>query len=168
MTEEKNSQRKFLHFVIGDKDYLLLLDVVNEVLRYRPVTQVPTVPDIIHGVFNLRGTYVPVADLAKRLDLSEQTGITKKTCILLTECESDNEHILVGLLVDEVNEVLAIDETTLSEPPKFGHSIAVDLIQGMFRKDDKDYIVLEVNKLLNLDELLAILEQASSTDELVS
>lgn len=163
MTQESPADKKLLHFCLNEQDYMIPLEIVKEVIRYQPVTKVPTVPDVIQGVFNLRGIYVPVIDLAKRLDISEKTVINSKSCVLLTECVSNTQPITVGLLVDKVNEAINIDMTSLSDAPKFGHSISNDLIKGMFRANNTDFIVLDVEKLLDLDALLELLESFKET-----
>ena len=162
MKEEHN---KLLHFSLNQQDYMIPLDIVKEVLRYQPVTQVPTVPEVVHGVFNLRGTYVPVIDLAKRLCAEQDSQIHSKSCILLTECFSQEQEVPIGLLVDEVHEAINTTNIELSEAPKFGHSISVELIKGMFRRNGNDYIVLDITKLLDLDALISLLEQFETESE---
>lgn len=158
MTHEGTGETKLLHFSLNNQDYMIPLAIIKEVIRYQPITKVPTVPEVIQGVFNLRGIYVPVIDLAKRLDVSEKTVINNRSCILLTECVSNEQPITVGLLVDQVNEAISLDMASLSEAPKFGHSISNELIKGMFRANERDFIVLEVEKLLDLDALIELLE----------
>lgn len=165
MADDKGQQTKFLQFSLGGNDYVIPLEIISEVLRYRSVTQVPTVPEVVHGVINLRGSYVPIIDLANRLALKNSCSLNKRSCILMTECYSEEQRVKVGLLVDEVHEAFSLSLDDLSEAPNFGHSVAVELIQGMFRKEGKDYIVLDVTKLMDMDALLALIEQANQDSD---
>ena len=151
-------QGQLLHFTIGNEDYLLAIYVIQEILEYRPVTSVPALPDVIHGVLNLRGQYIPIIDLARRLSLKKQE-VGKRTCIVVVECYDEDVQMAVGLLVDKVNRFVDIDLAEISEPPRFGHTISTDLIDGMTQIDGKDYVVLRVEKLLNLQELIKLLEK---------
>ena len=154
---------KLLHFTIRGEEYLLNIDIISEILQYQKVTKVPTVPDVVYGVINLRGKYVPVIDLAKRLMLDDKPpSIHKKSCIVVTECTNDSNTVTVGLLVDEVNEFIELGDTEISDPPKFGHSVSADLIKGMIHMNDDDFLVLDVDKLLDLEALLKLLKQVDS------
>ena len=96
-----STDMKLLNFSIANEKYLLPIGIISEILRYQPVTSVPTVPDVIHGVLNLRGSYVPVIDLAKRLVIGDSLNITAKSCIVITRCHDAEQEVTVGLLIDE-------------------------------------------------------------------
>lgn len=157
-------QLKLLNFIINDEEYLLPIGIITEILRYQPVTSVPTMPDVIHGVLNLRGAYVPVIDLAKRLIIGDQLTITQKSCIVITRCKDADQEVTVGLLIDEVNDFIDVDVEQIAEPPRFGHAINADLIQGLIQLKGRDYLVLNVEKLLDLQALLALLENIDESD----
>lgn len=159
-----SGQLKLLNFIIANEEYLLPIGIITEILRYQPVTSVPTMPDVIHGVLNLRGTYVPVIDLAKRLIISDQLTITQKSCIVITRCKDEEQEVIVGLLIDEVNDFIDVDSEQIAEPPRFGHAINADLIQGLIQLNRKDYLVLNVEKLLDLQALLSLLENMDESD----
>ena len=149
---------KLLNFTLADEQYLLPIDIIGEILRYQPVTKVPTVPDVVHGVINLRGSYVPVIDLARRLALGEKLDVTARSCIVITRCSDDDQEVTVGLLIDEVNEFISIARDEIKEPPRFGHAIAADMILGLAQISGIDHLVLNVAKLLDLRALVDMLE----------
>lgn len=155
---------QLLHFSIGQDHYLLGIDIIQEILEYRSVTPVPSMPDVIHGVINLRGQYIPVFDMARRLALDKQV-VGKRSCIVVVECHDGDDKLAIGLLVDKVNRFVSIDPAAISEPPRFGHTISADLIDGMIQIDDLDYIILRIDKLLNLHELIELLQQSEDTLE---
>jgi purine-binding chemotaxis protein CheW len=166
LSSEEN-QGQLLHFNLGGDQYLLPIDIIHEILEYQPVTQVPSMPDVVHGVLNLRGKYIPVIDLSRRLAL-EKLKINKRSCILVTECNDGSESLMIGLLVDKVNHFMSLGSDGLSPPPQFGHSIANDLIAGMTKIDGTDYIVLKVETLLNLQELIALLNSKEIAEAIES
>ncbi|WP_018694362.1 chemotaxis protein CheW [Algicola sagamiensis] len=165
MMDAQNQVKKLFKFTLAAEHYLLAVDVISEIIRYRPVTQVPTIPEVVHGVLNLRGKYIPIIDLAKRLTANQHTEVDAKTCIVVTECSNKEQRVAVGLLVDEVVDFIDIDANEVSQPPEFGHSIASDLVEGMIRMDDEDYLILNVEKLLDLDKLIEILESNKEKEE---
>lgn len=149
---------KLLNFSIAKEKYLLPIGIISEILRYQPVTSVPTVPDVIHGVLNLRGSYIPVIDLAKRLIIGDSLNITAKSCIVITRCQDVEREVTVGLLIDEVNDFIDVDSSQIADPPRFGHAINAELIKGLINLKGTDYLVLNVEKLLDLQQLLELLE----------
>ncbi|TQV72299.1 purine-binding chemotaxis protein CheW [Aliikangiella marina] len=165
MSEETKTKMKLLKFSLAGDYYLLAIDVISEILRYQPVTKVPTIPEVVHGVLNLRGKYIPVIDLAKRLVIDKDIEITEKTCIVVTECHSEDDNVTVGLIIDEVSDFLEIEHESVAPPPKFGHSIAAELIEGMTRIDGDDYLILNVDKLLDLQQLIELLESLKDDEE---
>ncbi|MEE4244302.1 MAG: chemotaxis protein CheW [Kangiellaceae bacterium] len=165
MSDESDNLIKLFKFRLGEDFYLIDIAVVSEILRYQKVTKVPTIPDVVHGVLNLRGKYIPIIDLAKRLVLDKENKITDKTCIVVTECHSDEQNVTVGLIIDEVNDFLEIEQSSVAPPPKFGHSVAAELIAGMTRIEGEDHLILSIDKLLDLEQLIALLESLKEDDE---
>jgi len=119
-------------------------------------------PEFIRGVINLRGAVVPVVDLSARFG-RKRTDITRRTCIVIIEVESDAEKHDVGVVVDSVSEVLEIPAGEIEPAPSFGAKIRADFIAGMGKVNGKFVIILSVNNVLSLDDL-AVLEHAAGAD----
>jgi purine-binding chemotaxis protein CheW len=78
---------QYLSFMLGQDMFAMGILAVREILEYAGVTPVPQMPPSICGVINLRGTAVPVLDLARRLE-REPSAISKRTCIIVVEVEA--------------------------------------------------------------------------------
>ena len=154
---------QYLTFFAADERYAIDILDVKEIVEIAQMTRVPMTPDYIRGVINLRGSVVPVIDLAVRLGKAG-SEVTKRSCIVLVEIESRGEWQQIGMLVDEVNEILEIPESHLQPAPDFGTDIRTDFIRAMGRVDDIFLILLEVGNVLSLQELSQIAAIAKRAD----
>jgi purine-binding chemotaxis protein CheW len=153
--------RQFLTFMLGGE--MLAIDIlgIKEIIEYSALTEVPMMPASVRGVINLRGSVVPVIDLAVRFGRAS-TAVTKRTCIVIVEIALNGARQDVGVVVDAVNEVLDIPPQQIEPPPTFGARIRTDFIQGMGNVNNRFVILLDVNQVLSLDELAEIAEQAQA------
>lgn len=151
-----------LSFRVRDARYALPIELVREIIEYGQITTVPMMPSFIHGVINLRGNVVPVLDLAARFGMPLSVA-NKRTCIVIIELFLDDQEQRIGLVVDAVDAVLDIDGTTVEPPPPFGAGINTDFIAGMARDERGFTIVLDVRRVLSLDDIrqLSLARQAS-------
>ena len=120
-------------------------------------------PEFIRGVINLRGSVVPVVDLSVRFG-RKMASVTKRTCIVIIEIESEGEKQDVGVVVDSVSEVLEIHRADVEPAPSFGARIRSDFILGMGKIDGKFVIILNANQVLSIDEM-AMLNQVGGAEE---
>jgi purine-binding chemotaxis protein CheW len=112
-------------------------------------------PGFIRGVINLRGAVVPVIDLAARFGRSE-TVITRRTCIVIVEVPNEDGKQDIGVVVDAVSAVLEIAPADIEPVPAFGAKIRSDFIAGMGKVAGRFVILLEVGKVLSIDEIAAL------------
>ncbi len=147
-----DDHQQYLTFVLGGEMYAIAILSVKEIIDYGNLTVVPMMPECIRGVINLRGAVVPVVDLARRFS-SGSTEITRRSCIVIVEVETDGEHQDVGVIVDAVSEVLEIRHDQIEPTPAFGAKIRTDFIQGMGKVDGRFVIVLNVNRVLSTEDL---------------
>ena len=136
---------------------------VKEIIEYGQITTVPMMPTFIKGVLNLRGAVVPVIDLGVRFR-SEVTAINRRSCIVILEAPSEEQAQTLGVIVDAVNAVLEIPLSDIEPAPAFGAKIRTDFISGMGKVTDKFVILLNIGKLLSVEEMAA-LTSISDTDE---
>lgn len=148
---------QFLTLSLGGEMYAIHLLGVKEIIEYGHVTRVPTMPDFIRGVINLRGRVVPVVDLASRFGQTA-SPVTRQTCIVIVEVATAAGAQDMGIVVDSVRAVLAIPDTDIEPPPPFGSRIRVDFIRGMWRADSRFAIILDVDRVLSVDEICEITE----------
>jgi len=147
-----------LTFMLGGEPYAIGIDHVREIVEYTGVTAVPMMPPVIRGIINLRGTVVPVVDLAARLGKSSQPP-TRRTCIVIVELDDEQERHPMGLVVDSV---LAVRQWLPSErepAPGFGLNLPVDLVVGMCKADAGFVIWLDTAQILAHAELSALIER---------
>ncbi len=117
-------------------------------------------PDFIRGVINLRGKVVPVIDLAARFGRGE-TAVSRRTSIIIIEMgQADvNEQLdsqSIGIMVDAVNEVIDIADGDIEPPPAFGAKLRPDFISGMAKQVGRFIILLNLDKVLSIQELSSI------------
>jgi len=147
-------------FNVAKEHYGVSIGSVQEIVRVPDVTEVPDAPIFLEGVINLRGRIVPVVDLRKRLRLQ---GIekTKSTRVLITESGGN----LVGLLVDSVSEVLRIQPESIEAPPEMISAIGVEYITGVAKVEDRLIILLDLKKILSVEDMRKISDRAERTME---
>ncbi len=143
---------QYLTFLVGGETFAVSILDVKEIIEIASVTRVPLTPDYIHGVINLRGNVVAVIDLSARLSRSP-SQVSKRSCIVLVAMEINDTLQLVGMLVDEVREILESPAANIQPAPDFGADIRTDFIEAMARIDDVFIILLALDRVLSLEEL---------------
>jgi len=133
---------------------LFAVDIVKarEVLEFTTLTKVPKTPDFMRGVINLRGNVVPVVDMRLKLGL-QQIERTVDTCVVITEVVLDGEQIVLGVLVDAVQEVLELAGGQVMPPPRMGNVIDTSVIYGVGKRDEEFVILLDIDKVFPGTEL---------------
>jgi purine-binding chemotaxis protein CheW len=144
-------QQQYLTFSLGEEMFAIGILAIREIIEYGQLTAVPMTPPFIRGVINLRGAVVPVIDLAVRFGRSAR-DTSKRTCIVIIETEAG----VMGIVVDAVSEVLEIPPGDIEPPPEFGARIRIDFISGMGKIDGKFVVMLNVNRILSLDEVAVV------------
>jgi len=145
----------FLSFYIGGEEYAIPVARVSKVIEFDSLTKVPNMPPCIRGLMNLRGTVVPVVDLAVKF-AGEAIALTRWTCVVVVEVALDGEPTVMGIIADAVCEVIETSATEIDPPPAFGTRIRVDYLSGMVRNDRKFVLILDIDRVLSVDELLSV------------
>jgi purine-binding chemotaxis protein CheW len=152
-------KNQVVRFTIGKESFGIDIGNVKEIVAVPEITRVPDTPDFVEGVINLRGKIVSVIDLRKRLrfDVSHNN---KKNRILVTEVNGR----IVGLIVDEVSEVLRLNPESIEPPPEMVVSVGVEYITGVGKLEDGIILLLDIQKVLGKEEIgkLARQEDLSS------
>jgi len=154
-------QKQYLTFMLGGEMFAIGILGIKEIIEYSGLTEVPMMPECIRGVINLRGAVVPVMDLSVRFG-KPSTAITKRTCIVIVEVESGEDRQDMGVVVDAVNAVLEIPASEIEPPPAFGARIRTDFIEGMGKVNGKFVILLNVNDVLSIEEIGALVQAADT------
>ncbi len=143
---------KHLTFKLGEEEYGIEILKVKEIIGIMPITTVPQTPDYVKGVVNLRGKIIQVVDLRMMFGMPT-TDYTERTCIVVVEIHRSAEAVLVGLVVDEVSEVVNLDQGDIEESPEFTGDLDTDYILGLAKTDDGVKILLDIEGMLNTDEI---------------
>jgi purine-binding chemotaxis protein CheW len=162
-TDRRQDHGQYLTFVLGGETMAIGILAIREIIEYGEITDVPMMPPFIRGVLNLRGSVVPVVDLAARFG-RRPSAVSRKTCIVIVEATANGESQVMGIIVDAVNAVIEIAAEDIEPPPTFGASVRSDFIQGMGRVDGRFIIILDVDRVLSVDTL-ATLGQLTSEQE---
>lgn len=153
--EIDNITNQYLTFTLKKDIYALDISSVREVLELTPITRIPRTPKFMRGVINLRGHAVPVVDMRLKFGMS-RTEDTINTCIIIVEVSFDGESTIMGALADSVREVVELTENMIEQAPRMGTSIKTEYIKGMGKQDDEFIIILDISKILSVEELALI------------
>lgn len=146
---------KYLTFKLTTEEYGLEILKVQEIIGMMNVTHVPRTPNFVRGVINLRGQVIPVVDLRLKFGM-EGKGDTEKTCIIVVQVEWKSARVRMGVIVDEVSEVLDIAAEQIEPSPDFGAATSTDFILGMGKIGAKVVMLLDVDKVLSNKEIAAL------------
>ncbi|MBF0265631.1 MAG: chemotaxis protein CheW [Gammaproteobacteria bacterium] len=141
-----------LTFVLSEEEFAIPVITIKEIIEYGHLTNVPMVPEFIHGVVNLRGNVVPVLSLASKFGL-ENKEINKRTCIIILDAKVEDEVVVMGVIVDKVLQVIEIPEADIEPPPSLGATIRTDFIKGMGKIDDNFIVILDILRVLSAEEI---------------
>ena len=147
-----NTPQQYLTFLLGGEMFAVAILNVKEIIEYGTVTEIPMMPGFIRGVINLRGAVVPVIDLSCRFG-GKTTEVARRTCIVIVELNEGDVKQDIGVMVDAVSEVLEIAQAEIEPPPSFGAKIRTDFISGMGKVNGKFVILLDVARVLSVEEI---------------
>ncbi|MBP8022644.1 MAG: purine-binding chemotaxis protein CheW [Azonexus sp.] len=156
-----NTPQQYLTFTLGGEMFAVAILNVKEIIEYGSVTEIPMMPPFIRGVINLRGAVVPVIDLSCRFG-GKSTSVARRTCIIIIELEQDEQKHDIGVMVDAVSEVLEIARSEIEPPPAFGAKIRTDFISGMGKVNGRFVIILDVGRVLSVEEISMLTQVAES------
>jgi purine-binding chemotaxis protein CheW len=141
-----------LTFTLGEEVYAVNVSKVQSILDYTRITKVPKSPDYMRGVFNLRGSVVPVVDLKLKFGMGA-TEKTENTCIIVLEVTIGGETTILGALADSVQEVVDLEPGQIEAAPRIGSTLNTDFIQGMGKKEEDFIIILDIDKIFSVKEI---------------
>jgi len=150
---EDTQKDKYLTFHLAGEDYGIDIQYVIEIIGIQNITDVPDMPAFIRGVINLRGKVVPIMDVRARFGL-EDRDYDDRTCIIVVNIDGTE----VGLVVDEVSEVMDITEANVEPAPRTSKNNEDSFIQGMGKVNTDVKILLNVHKLLFAGEMQKLTE----------
>jgi purine-binding chemotaxis protein CheW len=160
-------EKQYLTFLMGQDQYSLDIMIVKEIIAYSSIMKVPMLPEYIKGVINLRNKVVPVIDLSMRFGKGK-TEISKLTCIIIVELQKSDKKVEIGIIVDAVSEVISLATDEIEQTPEFGDDVHAEFISGMGRINERFIIMLNVSKVLNVQDLTFLEKAAKEGSNLFS
>jgi purine-binding chemotaxis protein CheW len=145
---------QYLTFFLAGEEYAISILQVTDIIECGAVTRVPGTPAWIRGVHNLRGTVVPVIDLAIKFGLPA-TEITRRTCIVIVELRAGDETLIMGVMADSVHQVVDFTTEQIQPAPAFGPRVHVDCLLGMASSNGKFVLLLDIDRIFSSDEIVA-------------
>lgn len=124
-------------------EYGVPITKVQEIIPMTTPTKIPQTPDFVEGIINLRGKIIPIIDLKKRFEMG-RSEITNETRSVVVEVEGQT----VGIIVDEVSEVLRLPVNSIEPPPAVIGGITAEYLKGVGKLDDRLLILLDMDKIL--------------------
>ena len=144
----REATREVLVFVLGAEEYGVDILKVQEIRGYDKVTPIPSAPDYLKGVVNLRGIIVPILDMRVKFRLPE-VRYDQFTVVVILRIASR----VIGLVVDGVSDVIALTASEIREAPNLGSVVDSSFIAGLATQDDRMVLLLDIEKLLSTGEL---------------
>lgn len=141
--DEETLLNRYLTFNIGNEVYGFEIMYVTEIIGMQKITKVPNIDEYIKGIINLRGIIYPVVEIRNRFNM-EEIPYTEKTCIILVKVR----NMGVGLIVDNVAEVMRIEPTNIFPPPQTYKGSKSKFIRAIAKLDKDVKILLDLEKLL--------------------
>jgi|ERR1035437_1862105 purine-binding chemotaxis protein CheW len=141
-------ERKIVGFKIREDDYAFEIMKVVEIIRLKEITEVPTAPDFIEGVINLRGKIIPIIDLRRRFGMESKEATIMFRIVIVEYAK----HQLVGVVVDEVTKVINAKESDMLAAPATVTGAGGRYIQSIVKIEDKIIVLLDIEKIFTEDE----------------
>ncbi|UPA09355.1 chemotaxis protein CheW [Borrelia nietonii YOR] len=158
-----NLDFKVVSFNIGNDNYLVDIMQVKEIRKSSNFTYVPNAEKYVVGLDNLRGEIISIIDLRIMFNL-EVIKKEREDIMVLR-----NDYLLIGVIVDKVNNVFSIDSSLIQDPhPVLSQGALIRYIKGVVEYSGKLYILLDVDKIFNYDREEELLLEDSSNDDKVN
>lgn len=142
-------QRELITFELEDQLFGIDIMAIREIRAWTPVTRLPRVPHYVVGVVNLRGTVLPVVDLAARLGWKPSVP-TPRHAIIVIQLDGQTR----GLIVDAVSDIVTVSGDALQPPPATSGDTIVPFLEGLVALEDRMVMVLDL-KAMSDDEVVA-------------
>lgn len=144
---ENKTHVELLTFRLSEQEYSLDIMCVREIRGWTKTTPLPHAPSYMKGVINLRGTVLPVIDLAERLGLPRREHSDRHVIIVVKHGEA-----MTGLLVDAVSDIIALSEEDMQPPPEISANAPAGVIKALTLLDERMIRVLDLSNVVNVEK----------------
>lgn len=138
--------KQCLLFSLSKEQFGIDVENVLRVINFDKLMKVPKAPAFIAGALSLEGSVIPVVDLAKKIELGETT-ISKSTKVIVLQVDHNDDILNVGVMIDDVIDVITITDSKLLPPPLEGIGFDSQTLDGMYKLNDVFYMILNAQKI---------------------
>lgn len=161
MKKKKLIKNYFLSLRLNTELFAVPVSQVLEVLEKQEITNVPHLPSYIKGMMNFRGEILPVIEAREKFNMPLRPEEDKYVIIVL-ELEVDGSPMMIGLMVDQVKDVLSFEPTDIKTVPEVGSNYNTDFLEGMIKLEDHFIMVLRMDRVFSQEEI-SILTESQAT-----
>ncbi len=143
------SSEQLVVFQLATAEYAIPISQVREIIRYNGATKIPTTPDYMEGIINLRGKVISVVDLSGKFALPTEKGVAKQALIIEVAGQE------IGLVVDAVTEVIRLEQAEFEAVNDIAQSNP--FIKAIGKVDKRLLMILDLSNLFT-EEMIAMKE----------
>ena len=155
-TLDINKGKSYINFRLGSENFAIIVSRVLEIFNLVQLTHVPNASDFVKGILSFRGAIVPVINLYKRFNFAQPD--VESNIVVVVEVLDKDSHVLIGLLVDKVTDVIEFGYKDIRSVPENGVIYNPEFLEGFIQLNDKFTMVLNVDRVLNVSELASVSE----------
>ncbi|MBF8178128.1 MAG: chemotaxis protein CheW [Burkholderiaceae bacterium] len=159
-TQSANSSHgetlEYLAFTLGQEEYGVSIQKVQELRGYDAVTQIANAPEFIKGVVNLRGIIVPIIDMRIKFNLGTPTYDQFTVVVIL-----NINNRVVGMVVDSVSDVITLTPEQIKPAPEMGGAVDTNYLVGLGTVDERMLILVDIDRLMSSNEMGLIQQHAA-------
>lgn len=142
-SQDFDNLHQFIGLLIGSEEFLLPINVMNEINMVHQITYVPGAPQYVEGVINLRGTIIPALNLRKLMGLPTIPPTPASRIIV-----ASHENVTVGLIVDGITYVMSLRQDQIEGQTLPSKSLGKDLLQGIAKREQQVCGILDIHKTI--------------------
>lgn len=144
--ESLKDYNEYLTFTVGEEEYGITIQLIQEIITMQPMTPVPESPEYMKGVINLRGDIIPVFDFRSRLSFGEREYDAKTITLVAKVLDKK-----IGIIVDRVSEVIGFKKDQINDAPQIDQ-IPSDFLIGIGQKDQRFVFLLKIKEIFKSEE----------------
>ncbi|QOY53366.1 chemotaxis protein CheW [Candidatus Sulfurimonas baltica] len=150
-TKDLGAAHRYLTFFVDEEQYGIDISKIKEIIAPITITHIPKTPPFVKGVINLRGSIIPVVDIRLKFGMQERE-MDINTAIIIYEVDK----VYIGFIVDHVEDVLSLNDDSISDAPHFGSDIDTSFIENVAEVNNDVIMLLNLEKIFEPEELLNI------------
>jgi purine-binding chemotaxis protein CheW len=156
-TPDIDKKKSYTYFTIGRENFAIHVQKVLEILYLDRLTEVPNSSEFVKGILNFRGNIIPVINLEKRFNFPDNGH--ENRMVIVVEMTYQDKAVMMGLLVNEVVDVLEISFKDIKVVPDIGIRYNPEFLEGFVEHDGKFIMIMDVDKVLSPVELAKASEE---------